>query len=98
LPIEESLEVVANVTVERCSQPQKQPSLSILTDEGMQIDESDEQSANADFSIRKSLEPIANVTVERPTQSRKQFSLSTSTDEGMHSDESDEGCGHPIKA
>jgi hypothetical protein len=39
------------------------PSLS--TDEGMQIDESDEQFQNASSSMNESLEPDSKVTVER---------------------------------
>jgi hypothetical protein len=37
----------------------------ISTEEGIQIDESDEQSRNADLSIRESLESVSNVTIER---------------------------------
>jgi hypothetical protein len=42
------------VTVERESHPQKDPLPSVSTDEGMQIDESDEQKQNASSPIDKS--------------------------------------------
>jgi hypothetical protein len=38
---------------------------SLSTDEGMQIDESDEHQENAERSIHESFEPHSNVTVER---------------------------------
>jgi hypothetical protein len=37
----------------------------ISTDEGIQIDESDEQYPNADCSIRESLDSLSNLTIER---------------------------------
>jgi hypothetical protein len=37
----------------------------VSTDEGMQIDESDEQPQNADSSIRESLESDSNVTIDK---------------------------------
>jgi hypothetical protein len=37
----------------------------ISTDEGIQIDESDEQFQNAQFSIRESLESDSKLTFER---------------------------------
>jgi hypothetical protein len=62
----------------------------ISIDEGIQIDESDEQAANANFSIRESLESGSNVTVERVRHPKKQYLQITSTDEGIQIDESDE--------
>jgi hypothetical protein len=50
------------VTVERDSHPEKHSLPSPSTDEGMQIDESDEQFQNVDSSIDESLEPDSNVT------------------------------------
>jgi hypothetical protein len=41
--IDESFEPDSNVTIERDSHPKKQDLPSILTEEGMKIDESDEQ-------------------------------------------------------
>jgi hypothetical protein len=41
----------------------------IATDEGIQIDESDEQPENANFSIRESLESDSKLTFERLEQS-----------------------------
>jgi hypothetical protein len=63
------------------------PSLS--TEEGMQIDESDEHKENADSPIDESLEPDLNVTVERDLHSKKHIVPSFSTEEGMQIDESD---------
>jgi hypothetical protein len=57
---------------------------------GMQIDESDEQSANVDGSIRESLEPDSNVTCESALHPRKHLSPRTATDDGMQIDRSDE--------
>jgi hypothetical protein len=37
----------------------------ISTDEGIQIDDSDEQAPNADLSIRESLESDSKLTFER---------------------------------
>jgi hypothetical protein len=56
----------------------------------MQIDESDEQEENADFSIRESLQSDLNVTLESALHPSKQDSQRTSTDEGIQIDESDE--------
>jgi hypothetical protein len=63
--MDESLESDSNVTVERDLHPKKQFLARLSTDEGMQIDESDEQNQNADLSMNESLEPDSNVTVER---------------------------------
>jgi hypothetical protein len=68
----------------------KQFPQSSSTEEGIQIDESDEQSPNADFSIHESLEFNSNVSVERERHPLKQFSQSFSTEEGIQMDESDE--------
>jgi hypothetical protein len=46
----------------------KQRSQSCSTEEGIQIDESDEQLENANFAIHESLEFDSNVTVERELQ------------------------------
>jgi hypothetical protein len=53
------------VTSERLLQPEKhfEPTESI--DEGMQIDESDEQPENTASSRRESFEPGSNMTVTR---------------------------------
>jgi hypothetical protein len=53
------------VTVLREFHREKQSLWSILTEEGMKIDESDEHEENVDSSIDESLEPDSNVTVER---------------------------------
>jgi hypothetical protein len=60
------------------------------SDEGIQIDESEEQDENASLSTRESLEPDSNDTVERASHSEKQWLQSLSTEGGMAIDESDE--------
>jgi hypothetical protein len=62
----------------------------IRREEGIQIDESDEQRSNADSSRDKSLEFDSNVSVERERHLLKQFWQSFSTEEGIQIDESDE--------
>jgi hypothetical protein len=62
----------------------------ISTEEGIQMDESDEQDSNADCSILDSVESVANITIERVRHPEKQYSLIISTDEGIQIDESDE--------
>jgi hypothetical protein len=62
----------------------------ISTDQGIQIDESDEQLINAYFSIRESLDSLSNLTFDSVSHPLKQYSQSTSTDEGIQIDESDE--------
>jgi HPt (histidine-containing phosphotransfer) domain-containing protein len=78
------------VTVERDLHPEKQSLPSISAEEGMKIDESDEQSRNAQSAIDEGREPDSNVTVERDLHSEKQYLPSISTEEGMKIDESDE--------
>jgi hypothetical protein len=55
----------------------------MLTDEGIQIDESDEQLANADFSKIETRDPGSKTIDERPVHSLKHFSQTTSTVDGM---------------
>jgi hypothetical protein len=62
----------------------------ISTDEGIQIDESDEHPSNARFSIRESLESDSKLTFERLEHRQKQDSQMISIDEGIQIDESDE--------
>jgi hypothetical protein len=59
-------------------------------DEGMQIDRSDEQPANADSPSVESLEPDPNVNTERRTQGEKHDRDIVSIDEGRQIDRSDE--------
>jgi hypothetical protein len=62
----------------------------ISTDEGRQIDESNEHSSNIEGSRRESLDPDSNMTLERDVHFKKQHCLSVVTDEGMQIEESDE--------
>jgi hypothetical protein len=57
---------------------------------GIEIDESDEQSENANLAIDESLELDSNVIVEREQHPEKHHSPTLSTLEGMQIDESDE--------
>jgi hypothetical protein len=68
---------------------QKHSSQRFLTDEGMQIDES-EQRSKAFWPMHETLEPDSNVTVERDLHPRKHSVQRFSTDEAMQIDESDE--------
>jgi hypothetical protein len=72
LPICERLEPNSKVTVERFRHREKQCAEIKLTDDGIQIDESEEQPWKADDSIRASLESVSKVTVERLTQEKKE--------------------------
>jgi hypothetical protein len=56
------------VIVERDLHRLKQYSQTFSTEEGIQIDESDEQESNAPRSIQESLESDSNVIVERELQ------------------------------
>jgi hypothetical protein len=55
----------------------------VLTEDGMEIDESDEQWANTEDSIDKSAESDSNVTSPRLPQNPKQPSASLPTDDGI---------------
>jgi hypothetical protein len=61
---------------ERDLHTQKQYSQIFSTEEGIQIDESDEQSENVNSSIHESSEPLSNITLETVLQSAKQPPLS----------------------
>jgi hypothetical protein len=62
----------SNVKVESFWQPVKQKWEMVLTDEGIQTDGSDLQSANAARPSLKTLQPGSNVNLERLVQSPKQ--------------------------
>jgi hypothetical protein len=62
----------------------------VSTEEGIQIDESDEQYENAQDSIHESLESDANVIVKRELHRSKQYSRIFSTVRGIQIIESDE--------
>jgi hypothetical protein len=55
----------------------------------MQIDESDEQCQNADFSIRKSRERDSNVIAKSDRHRKKHLNGTESTPEGIEMDESE---------
>jgi hypothetical protein len=77
------------VIVERELHPKKQRSQIFETEEGIQIDESDEHEKNAQRSIHESLELDSNVIVERNAHSSKQHSQIILTEEGIQIVESD---------
>jgi hypothetical protein len=58
----------SNLTVERFPQSEKDPKPTVSREEGIQIEESDEQPEKANESIRESREPDSNVTSERLAQ------------------------------
>jgi hypothetical protein len=64
------------MTVDRDWQSRKQPSPSVSTDEGMQIDESDVQAAKAFSPMHERWDSDSNMTVERDSQAQKQDSPS----------------------
>jgi competence CoiA-like predicted nuclease len=86
----ERLESDSNVIVERELHPKKLRSQIFLTEEGIQIDESDEHLKNAKRSMYESLESDSNVIVERDLQQLKQPWQIFLTEEGIQIDESDE--------
>jgi hypothetical protein len=53
-----------NVTVKRDSHPEKHDLHSFSTEEGMPMDESDEQDSNAESAMHESSQPEWNVTTE----------------------------------
>jgi hypothetical protein len=71
--IDDNREPVSKATRERETHLEKQEEEMVLTDEGMEIDESDEHPKKAAWSIRESLEPDSNVTVQSDSHPRKQF-------------------------
>jgi hypothetical protein len=77
------------VTVERDRHRAKHFWQSFVTREGIQIDESDEQPSNAEYSMIESAEPDSNVTAERDSHPEKQFRDSFRTEAGMQMDEID---------
>jgi hypothetical protein len=78
------------VIVERALQLPKANPQIFSTEEGMQIDESDEQLSKALHSIHESLEPDSNVIVERDRHSLKQWLQIFLTEEGIQIDESEQ--------
>jgi hypothetical protein len=73
-----------------------QPSGTILTEDGMQIDDSDEQSENADFSMRNNRKSASNVTIQRAAHERPPAPSTTSTDEGMQTRSMTWAAGRPL--
>jgi hypothetical protein len=70
-------------------QPSKQFEPMDSTQEGMQIDCSDEQSANALSSKTVTQQPLSNVAVERVVQKVKQWSEIAVTEKGTQIDRRD---------
>jgi hypothetical protein len=60
-----SFDSLLKLTFDKARHPQKQFSQMISTDEGIQIDESDEESPNAACSIRESLDSRSKLTLDR---------------------------------
>jgi hypothetical protein len=87
---EDVVEPLSNVSFERASQPRKHPRPMISTDQGRQIEKSDEHREKASLSMRRSREPGAKATTERVSHVKKHRSQRTSTVDGMHMDGGDE--------
>jgi hypothetical protein len=83
------LDSESNLTSESPLQDEKQWSKSISTEDGRQIDDSNEQHRNADGPIRDTFEGDAKVTSASVVQPEKHWSESISTKAGMRIDESD---------
>jgi hypothetical protein len=62
----------------------------VVTEEGIEIEKSDEQCENASSPIEESREPDSKVTVERDWHRQKDFWEMVLTEEGIQIDESDE--------
>jgi hypothetical protein len=67
-------------------QLEKQLSEMVSIDEGIQIDRSDEQCANADSPSVETLQQLSNVKIERFLQLEKQSSAMVVIDEGIQID------------
>jgi hypothetical protein len=78
------------VIVERDVHPKKQLLQISLTEEGIQIDERDEQFLNAYSKIHQTLEPRSNVILERDLHSLKHSREIPCTKAGIQIDETDE--------
>jgi hypothetical protein len=76
------------VTVERDRHLEKQHIPIFSTEEGMPIDESNEQCSNASRSMTTSLEPGSKLTDDRDAQCWKQRRWRLATEEGIQIDES----------
>jgi hypothetical protein len=86
MPIFKTREGDSNVTIEKEKQSVKQNSSSPLTEQGIQIDESDQQPRNTEGSIEQSREAGSNAIVERELHwhiSDVLSGQSVSTDEAM---------------
>jgi hypothetical protein len=86
LPRIDSFDPDANVNAESSPQLEKQKSEIVSTDEGMQIDRSDEQLANAEWPRTESLQPNWNVKFDRFLQWVKHSSEMLSIEQGMQID------------
>jgi hypothetical protein len=84
------LQLDSNVTIESALHQEKQLSQRTSADDGITIDDSDEQFENAYDPIRESLQLDSNVTIESALQQEKHLSQRTSTDDGITIDDSDE--------
>jgi hypothetical protein len=78
------------VTVDRLWHPEKQHFEMTSTDDGIQIDSSDEQPRNA-FAPRIEIrQPTSNPTLNRFLHNEKQFAETVSTNAGIEIDVSNE--------
>jgi hypothetical protein len=82
-PRRETREPASNVKVESFSQPVKQSSEIIPTDDGRQIDRSEVQLSNADSSRIETRQPDSNAKYERESQFIKHPLEMLSIEEGI---------------
>jgi hypothetical protein len=85
-------ELLSNIILDRDLQSEKQRGPTSLTEEGMQIDESEIHRENAVQPISDSCASSSNATVEREWHSAKQQWPRRSTEAGMQNDESKKQC------
>jgi hypothetical protein len=78
------------VTTQREEQNWKDVSPILSIEDGMQMDESDEQETHAEVPMDGRLEPNSNVSTTRDSHRSKQASRTFSTDEGTQNEERDE--------
>jgi hypothetical protein len=88
----ESLELTSNVTLERSSQPTKHPWQMVSTEDGMEIDGSNEHPEKAAWPICETLDPVSNVNDVRCPQCEKQSLEMVVTEEGMQIEDNEEQC------
>jgi hypothetical protein len=81
--IRETLEPMQNVTFESAEHDEKQFSLSLSTDEGIQIDESDEEASNAERPKLNNWPSLSTATLKTWSFQQKQLEHKYLTPRGI---------------